>query len=94
MFLLISSPFDISSRIFLLQRLKFLIQRYVSIINSHNIIRASFVLQILEIDTKTVTVQPSPILNSVSGTIFANRSKAKLEQSLWEDALLDAQKVR
>ncbi|KAG2136852.1 heterokaryon incompatibility protein-domain-containing protein [Suillus cothurnatus] len=49
--------------------------------------------KILEIDTKTVTVQPSPILNSVSGTIFANRSKAKLQQFLWEDALLDAQKV-
>jgi len=52
------------------------------------------VLQILEMDTKTVVIQPSSILNSVSGTIFANRSKAKLEQSLWEDALLDAQKVR
>jgi tetratricopeptide (TPR) repeat protein len=49
--------------------------------------------KILEINSKTITVQPSSILNSVSGTIFANRSKAKLEQSLWEDALLDAQKV-
>ncbi|KAG1786308.1 uncharacterized protein HD556DRAFT_1445176 [Suillus plorans] len=32
-------------------------------------------------------------LGSASDTIFANRSKAKLEQRLWEDALLDAQQV-
>ncbi|KAG2136880.1 hypothetical protein BD769DRAFT_1664431 [Suillus cothurnatus] len=49
--------------------------------------------EILEINLKTITVQPCSILNSVSGTIFANRSKAKLEQYLWQDALLDAQKV-
>jgi hypothetical protein len=94
MFLLISRPFIISSRIFLLPRLKFLIQRHVSILDSDSTIRACFVLQILGTDTKNVAVQPSLILNSVSGTISANRSKAKLEQSLWEDALLDAQKVR
>jgi hypothetical protein len=33
-------------------------------------------------------------LGDVSDTIFAKRSKAKLEKMLWEDALLDAQKVR
>ncbi|KAG1818216.1 heterokaryon incompatibility protein-domain-containing protein [Suillus subaureus] len=49
--------------------------------------------KILAINTKTVTIQPSSILNSVSSTIFANRSKAKLEKSLWEDALVDAQRV-
>ncbi|KAG0703993.1 hypothetical protein DFH29DRAFT_404756 [Suillus ampliporus] len=32
-------------------------------------------------------------LNPVSNTVFANRSKAKLEKMLWEDALLDVQKV-
>jgi hypothetical protein len=87
---LISRPFIISSHISLLPRLKFRVQRHVSILNSDNIIRAYLLLQILEIDTKTVTIQPSSILNSVSGIIFANRSKVKLEQSLWEDA----QKVR
>jgi tetratricopeptide (TPR) repeat protein len=33
-------------------------------------------------------------LNSTRDIIFANRGKAKLEKMLWEDALLDAQKVR
>ncbi|KAG2347912.1 hypothetical protein BDR05DRAFT_592119 [Suillus weaverae] len=33
------------------------------------------------------------VLDSVSDTVFANRSKAKLGKMLWEDALLDAQKV-
>ncbi|KAG2346823.1 WD40 repeat-like protein [Suillus weaverae] len=33
-------------------------------------------------------------LDSASDTVFANRSKAKLGEMLWEDALLDAQKVR
>jgi len=33
-------------------------------------------------------------LDSATDTIFANRSKAKLEKLLWEDALVDAQKVR
>ncbi|KAG2339607.1 hypothetical protein BDR05DRAFT_615419 [Suillus weaverae] len=47
----------------------------------------------LAINTKTVTIQPSSILNSASSTIFAICSKAKLEKSLWEDALLDAQRV-
>jgi len=94
MFLLISRPFIISSRVRLLPRLKFRVQRHVSIFNSDGAIRACFILQILEINSKTITVQPSSILKSVSGTIFANRSKAKLEQSQWEDALLDAQKVR
>jgi hypothetical protein len=94
MFLLISRSFIISSRVRLLPRLKFRVQRHVSILNSDGTIRACFVLQILEINSKTITAQPFSILNSVSGTIFANRSKAKLEQSLWEDALLDAQKVR
>ncbi|KAG2117627.1 heterokaryon incompatibility protein-domain-containing protein [Suillus cothurnatus] len=75
------------------QWLKFRVQRHVSILNSDSTIRACFVLQILEINSKTITVQPSSILDSVSGTIFANRSKAKLQQFLWEDALLDAQKV-
>ncbi|KAG2143535.1 uncharacterized protein EDB93DRAFT_1251951 [Suillus bovinus] len=32
-------------------------------------------------------------LYSASDTVFANRSKGKLEKMLWEDALLDAQKV-
>ncbi|KAG0708171.1 hypothetical protein DFH29DRAFT_1065883 [Suillus ampliporus] len=32
-------------------------------------------------------------LNSASETVFANRSKAKSGKLLWEDALLDAQKV-
>ncbi|KAG0697842.1 hypothetical protein DFH29DRAFT_1020728, partial [Suillus ampliporus] len=32
-------------------------------------------------------------LNPASDTIFANRSKARSEKMLWEDALLDAQKV-
>ncbi|KIK39172.1 hypothetical protein CY34DRAFT_808550, partial [Suillus luteus UH-Slu-Lm8-n1] len=32
-------------------------------------------------------------LNSASTTVFANRSKAKLGQMLWMEALLDAQKV-
>ncbi|KAG1882419.1 hypothetical protein F4604DRAFT_1678415 [Suillus subluteus] len=49
--------------------------------------------KILELNSKPVTIQPSWTLNSASGTIFANRSRAKLEQMLWEDALLDAQKV-
>ncbi|KAG1723389.1 hypothetical protein EDB19DRAFT_2043800 [Suillus lakei] len=49
--------------------------------------------QIFSIDAKSVPIQPSLILNSTSGTIFAHRSKAKLEKMLWEDALLDAQKV-
>ncbi|KAG1738271.1 heterokaryon incompatibility protein-domain-containing protein [Suillus lakei] len=49
--------------------------------------------KIFSIDAKSVTIQPSLILNSTSGTIFAHRSKAKLEKILWEDALLDAQKV-
>lgn len=33
-------------------------------------------------------------LNCASDVVFANRSKAKLGKMLWEDALLDAQKVR
>jgi hypothetical protein len=33
-------------------------------------------------------------LNFASDIIFANRSKAKSEKMLWEDILLDAQKVR
>ncbi|KAG2337649.1 hypothetical protein BDR05DRAFT_894818 [Suillus weaverae] len=33
-------------------------------------------------------------LDYTSDVIFANRSKAKLGKMLWEDALLDAQKVR
>jgi hypothetical protein len=33
-------------------------------------------------------------LDSASDVVFANRSKAKLGKMLWEDALLDAQKVR
>jgi hypothetical protein len=32
-------------------------------------------------------------LGLASNTVFVNRSKAKSEQRLWEDALLDAQKV-
>jgi hypothetical protein len=32
-------------------------------------------------------------LGAVSDTIFAKRSKAKLKKMLWDDALLDAQKV-
>ncbi|KAG1822251.1 hypothetical protein EV424DRAFT_802798 [Suillus variegatus] len=32
-------------------------------------------------------------LDSASDAIFTNRSKAKLKQRLWEDALLDAQEV-
>jgi hypothetical protein len=32
-------------------------------------------------------------LNYTSDIVFANQSKAKLEKMLWEDALLDAQKV-
>jgi hypothetical protein len=32
-------------------------------------------------------------LGSASNTVFVNRSKAKSKQRLWEDALLDAQKV-
>ncbi|KAG1770592.1 heterokaryon incompatibility protein-domain-containing protein [Suillus placidus] len=49
--------------------------------------------EILAINTKTVTIQPSSILNSASSTIFEISSKAKLEKLLWEDALLDAQRV-
>ncbi|KAG1719759.1 heterokaryon incompatibility protein-domain-containing protein [Suillus lakei] len=49
--------------------------------------------KILAINAKSVTIQPSPILNSASGAIYANRCKAKLVKMLWEDALLDAQKV-
>ncbi|KAG2337664.1 hypothetical protein BDR05DRAFT_894853 [Suillus weaverae] len=33
-------------------------------------------------------------LDSASDVVFANRSKAKLGRMLWEEALLDAQKVR
>jgi tetratricopeptide (TPR) repeat protein len=33
-------------------------------------------------------------LNSTSGILFTNRCKAELEVMLWEDALLDAHKVR
>lgn len=33
-------------------------------------------------------------LDYTSDVIFANRSKAKLGKMLWEDALLDAHKVR
>ncbi|OJA09466.1 hypothetical protein AZE42_07148 [Rhizopogon vesiculosus] len=33
-------------------------------------------------------------LDSANDTIFAKRCKAKLAKMLWEDALLDAQKVR
>jgi hypothetical protein len=33
-------------------------------------------------------------LDAASGPIFVKRSKAKLEKKLWEDALLDAQKVQ
>jgi len=33
-------------------------------------------------------------LDSATDSIFANRSKAKLAKLLWEDALVDAQKVR
>ncbi|KAG1738276.1 hypothetical protein EDB19DRAFT_1983963 [Suillus lakei] len=50
-------------------------------------------LQVFSIDAKSVPIHPSSILISTSGTIFAHRSKAKLEKMLWEDALLDAQKV-
>jgi tetratricopeptide (TPR) repeat protein len=32
-------------------------------------------------------------LDSASDTIFAKRSKAKLDKKLWEEALFDAQKV-
>jgi hypothetical protein len=32
-------------------------------------------------------------LDSASDTIFAKRSKAKLDKELWKEALLDAQKV-
>ncbi|KAG2136886.1 hypothetical protein BD769DRAFT_1664433 [Suillus cothurnatus] len=48
---------------------------------------------ILAINTKTITIRPSLILNSASSTIIANRSKARLENFLWDDALLDAQRV-
>ncbi|KAG2067868.1 hypothetical protein BDR04DRAFT_1104217, partial [Suillus decipiens] len=48
--------------------------------------------KILALNTKSVTIQPSFTLSSASGTIFANRCKTKLEQMLWEAALLDAQK--
>ncbi|KAG0693951.1 hypothetical protein DFH29DRAFT_1073075 [Suillus ampliporus] len=41
------------------------------------------------IDSYSVAID----LNSASETIFANRSKARLGQLLWDDALLDAQKV-
>ncbi|KAG1794120.1 uncharacterized protein HD556DRAFT_1443076 [Suillus plorans] len=47
----------------------------------------------LALNTKPVIMQPLLTLNSASGTIFANCSKAKLDQLLWEEALLDAQKV-
>jgi hypothetical protein len=33
-------------------------------------------------------------LDCANETVFANRSKARSEKMLWEDALLDAQKVR
>ena len=33
-------------------------------------------------------------LDSATDTIFANRCKAKLESKLWEEALIDATKVR
>jgi hypothetical protein len=33
-------------------------------------------------------------LDSTTDTVFAKRCKAKLEKKLWEEALLDAQKVR
>lgn len=33
-------------------------------------------------------------LHSASDTIYASRSKARSEKKLWEEALLDAQKVR
>jgi hypothetical protein len=33
-------------------------------------------------------------LNAANDTIFANRCTAKLEKMLWEDALVDAEKVR
>jgi hypothetical protein len=33
-------------------------------------------------------------ITTASDTVFANRSKAKLGEKLWTEALLDAQKVR
>ena len=33
-------------------------------------------------------------LDAASDTVFANRCKAELELMLWEEALLDAEKVR
>jgi hypothetical protein len=33
-------------------------------------------------------------LDAASDTVFANRCKAELEMMLWEEALLDAEKVR
>ncbi|OJA07672.1 hypothetical protein AZE42_01856 [Rhizopogon vesiculosus] len=33
-------------------------------------------------------------LDSIDDNLFANRCAAKLEKLLWEDALIDAQKVR
>lgn len=33
-------------------------------------------------------------LNSVNDTIFASRCTAKLGEELWDDALVDAEKVR
>ncbi|KAG1774649.1 heterokaryon incompatibility protein-domain-containing protein [Suillus placidus] len=49
--------------------------------------------KIIPINAKSVAIQPSSILNSASSTIFAICSKVKLEKLLWEDALLDAQRV-
>ena len=33
-------------------------------------------------------------LDYATDTIFSNRCKAKLEKNLWDEALIDAQKVR
>jgi hypothetical protein len=44
----------------------------------------------IAIDIYTVAID----LNYTSDIVFANQSKAKLGKMLWEDALLDVQKVR
>lgn len=44
---------------------------------------------------KAITLYSAAIdLDATSDTIFIKRCKAKLDMKLWEDALLDAQKVR
>jgi tetratricopeptide (TPR) repeat protein len=44
---------------------------------------------------KAITLYSAAIdLDAASGPVFVKRGKANLEKELWDDALLDAQKVQ